>query len=98
MAWVSKRRSVPCVLRHHGAAANDPGFEESNVSTQFELVARRCIAALFSLCILSAFAIARAHAVASNAPQEKSLQRTCLIEVLRGRHIADADIRKLCLR
>ena len=91
MAWISMRRSVPCVLRHHGDPANDPD------STPSAGPSRRWLALLLLVGAVTAFSLARSGMSDRSIPQEFSWRSACLIAVLGEMHLRESPSRELCI-
>jgi len=89
------RRSVPCVLRHHGAAANDPEFKPSDRSARRPRHARCYLAVLLILAAVIAFSLARSEAPAPTALEEPRWRNACLSAVL-GDARLNGRPRELC--
>jgi hypothetical protein len=88
MPWMAMRRSVPCVLRHHGDAANDPQFRRAtDPRSRRPRHARRWLAVFLLLPVVAAFCLARPDAPAPTAHEAVSWRAACLIAVLGDTHL-----------
>jgi len=97
MAWISMRRSVPCVLRHPGDAANDPDFRPMQPAARWPYHVRGSLAVLLLVGAVTAFYLSRGDASGSSAHEERSWRSACLIAVLGEIHLRESPSRELCI-
>ena len=81
MSWMSMRRSVPCVLRHHGDAANDADFKARHKSVR-QLQRSCCLWCAVLLFVVLIAAMAVAYARIPNVSRSVGWRGICLIGVL----------------
>jgi hypothetical protein len=98
MAWVAMRRSVPCVLRHHGNAANDPHFRRAtDPRSRRPRHACRWPPVFLLLAALVAFCLARSDASAATTHEAVSWRTACLIGALGDARVKGSHPRDFCI-
>jgi hypothetical protein len=95
MAWMSMRRSVPCVLRHHGDAANDPEVKLTESAARLPHRAFRWLAVLVLVSAVTAFSVSRGGASGVSAREESNWRTACLFALLDDARLNRAP-RELC--
>ena len=96
MAWISMRRSMPCVLRHLGDAANDPDFKPMDPAARWPHHARRWLAVLLLVGAVTAFSVAHGDASGPSAHEEPSWRAPCLIAALGDARLRSPVPREFC--
>jgi hypothetical protein len=97
MAWVSMRRSVPCVLRYHGHAANDPDFQATDPAARWPRHARRWVAVFLLLAAVTAFSLSRGDASNPTTHEAVRWRTACLITVLGDARFKRLPSPELCI-